>query len=326
MINRREALMRMGGILGLSAIAPAKLFANSTATAGNDLKLETGKPFSIGHITDIHLIDKYDAEKWFAKALHELQNHPSKPAFIVNTGDSIMDTTKTDRQVADRQWNVWKNSLKNDLSIPIYSCLGNHDIWGAHHKIDSPTRKDPMYGKKLGLDGLGQEKLYYSFDQGGWHIVMLDSIMTSKDIPWQGMLDDEQFEWLKADLKATPADRPVMVCSHMPIIQVCAMETMKPDDHQSYNWSNKLMMGDARRIIDLFAQHKNVKLCFSGHIHRVDRVELSGVTYICDGAICGPKWRGSAEHSVPGYSVSTLYPDGKFDYEYKTFGWKDAKA
>jgi len=49
---------------------------------------------------------------------------------------------------------------------------------------------------------------------------------------------------------------------------------------------------DAAKIKDLFAKHKNVKLCLSGHLHLVDRVDYNGVTYLCDGAVCGGWWKG----------------------------------
>jgi 3',5'-cyclic-AMP phosphodiesterase len=56
---------------------------------------------------------------------------------------------------------------------------------------------------------------------------------------------------------------------------------------------------DARRIVELFHQHKNVKLCLSGHIHLFDRVLYNGVTYICDGAVCGRWWARQLPSDAP---------------------------
>jgi hypothetical protein len=49
-------------------------------------------------------------------------------------------------------------------------------------------------------------------------------------------------------------------------------------------------------------------------MHLRDRVELTGVTYICDGSVCGQWWQGPRMNADPGYSIVTFHPDGKFDY------------
>ena len=39
------------------------------------------------------------------------------------------------------QWDLWKSVLKNECSLPIESCIGNHDIWGWHRR-HAHTRGD----------------------------------------------------------------------------------------------------------------------------------------------------------------------------------------
>lgn len=323
-LNRREALVRLGGLFGLGVMAGQAAAADTLLVNGLTVpQVPAGKPFSIAHFTDVHIFGKKGAEKWVSRCLNHLQSQSAKPALILNTGDTIMDSAKTDKAESLNQWKIWNATVKRECSIPIYSALGNHDVWSMKFP-EGPDIGDPLYGKKMALDNLGMEKTYYSFDQGGWHFIMLDSIHPTKtDAMWIARLDDEQFEWLKNDLAATPADRPVVVCSHMPIIQVCSMRTMKPNEDNNYEFGPTSMMTDARRIIDLFAKHPNVKLCYSGHVHSLDRIELMGVTYICGGAVCGAKWNELGRYAPqPGYSVATLHPDGKFESNFHSYGWK----
>jgi 3',5'-cyclic-AMP phosphodiesterase len=65
-----------------------------------------------------------------------------------------------------------------------------------------------------------------------------------------------------------------------------------------------------------------VPLLLSGHIHLVDRVSYLGKTYVCDGAVCGNWWRGPCQQFAEGYGVVDLWPDGTFEHQYVTYGWK----
>ena len=330
-MNRREALRRMGGLAAagwLTGTVGAETVAKAAGEQLTTSDVPKGAEFTVAHITDIHIFDELQAAKWFARCLHEVQSHPAKPSLIINSGDCVMDTLSVDRDRAEHLWKLWNQVLKNENSLPVRQCLGNHDVWGLAQDNDAPSKNDPMYGKKLGLDGIGLDRGYYSFDHGDWHFIALDSIHptgTPEDSGWIAQLDDEQFHWLEEDLKATPSDRPVAVYCHIPILQVCTMIYLKPEDGK-YSMNSHKMMSDARRIIDLFAKHPNVKLCLSGHLHLQDRVELRGVTYICDGSVCGEWWKGAHLKCPPGYSIITFKPDGTFDHDYTTYGWKNDAA
>ena len=53
-------------------------------------------------------------------------------------------------------------------------CLGNHDV--AAWDIDDALQKHPQFGMQLMMDKLGIERLYYSFDCGRRHFVVIDKI------------------------------------------------------------------------------------------------------------------------------------------------------
>jgi len=76
-----------------------------------------------------------------------------------------------------------------------------------------------------------------------------------------------------------------------------------------------------RRATYLFLKHSNVKVCVSGHIHLVDRVDYNGVSYLCNGAISGNWWKGNFQETPPGYSLIDLFDDGTWRREYVKYGW-----
>jgi 3',5'-cyclic AMP phosphodiesterase CpdA len=332
MMNRREALARLGSFMAAGLVGSKVTLANAETSAtlatSAPAAAKAGQPLTIAHITDVHITDLYEAEKWVAKALHMIQDHPSKPSLIINTGDCVMDSLKQDKKRADELWKIWNDTFKRENSLPVRTCLGNHDVWGGRLSLKTPFQTDPQFGKKLALDSLGMEKSYYSFDFGGWHFIMLDTIYpikTDSHFAWVGQLDDKQLDWLKKDIAATPAETNIVIGSHIPILQVCSMWGKKPEKDMSYRMPAGSVLANCSELISLFTKHPNVKLCLSGHIHRLDRVQLHHATYICDGSMCAGKWRGQNALNPAGFSITTLNPDGTFDYNYHSIDWHETK-
>ncbi len=332
-MNRREALARIGGIIGAGWLGGHAIAQNSnglttaTQSALTPPSPSPGQSFSVAHITDVHIYEQKGAQAWFAKCLHDIQSHPSKPIMIINTGDTVMEVLDADRQRAEKLWAIWESVTKQELSLPIRHALGNHDYWAYKLGTDNPYKDDKLYGAGMAMQALGMEKLYDSFQLGNWEFILLDTIhpaVGKEANGWEARLDDEQFEWLKQRLEALPNDRPAAVYSHIPIVQIASMEMMKPNDKNRYAFNPDAMLRDARRVIDLFEKHPNVKLCLSGHIHLRDRVELANVTYICDGAVSGGWWNGPRRTTEAGYSITTFHPDGTFDHSYHGYGWDDS--
>jgi predicted phosphodiesterase len=88
--------------------------------------------------------------------------------------------------------------------------------------------------------------------------------------------------------------------------------------------SHAEMHTDATALHDRFRAAGNVRLCLSGHIHLLDRCELDGVTYICDGAVSGAWWKGPLDGIREGFGVIDLRPDGGFTHRYEPYGWNAA--
>lgn len=332
MITRRQALVRLGALLGAGSLSPALLNAQDTtvtATRTAARKSAAGAPLIIAHITDTHITNEYHSDKWVSEVFQQIQSHPAKPSLVLHTGDIIMDSVHTPRPRVDEYWKIWKATAKRECSLPIHYAIGNHDVWGTRYPINDPASKDPNWGKGLAREQLELEKTYSSVDAGAWQVIMLDSISPFTDggdgkYNWIAKLDQEQLTWLDKQLAALPADKPVLIGSHIPIIQMTSMANLKPEEDGSYSLGPKNMHADARELIDLFNRHRDrVKLCLSGHTHYNSLVDLNGVSYFNAGSVCGVQWQHMDQRpDRPGYTIVKLYPDGRFEYDYENYGWK----
>ena len=205
-MNRRSLLQSLGLMAGTISL-PA---FSSQAKSLTSLQ----KPFRIAHITDVHMMPLIGAAKGFSKCLHHIQNLEHKPDLVINSGDAIMDAHRGGRSVAEKQWKLWHDVIKNDLSTPIIQSLGNHDIWC---KSENPA--SILDGKKWALDELKEEKAYFSKDLGNWHLISLDSISPNHEGQWYtGKIDEAQMDWLNRELQSIPSFKPVMIVSHIPIV------------------------------------------------------------------------------------------------------------
>jgi 3',5'-cyclic AMP phosphodiesterase CpdA len=308
-MNRRHFLQR-GGAFALGVTAGLVTPASQAA-----INPTRKRVLRAAHLTDIHVSADHDAPAGMAEALRHAQGQADKPELILFGGDCVGDALGTPKPKVMEQWEIWERVLAAELKTPARMCIGNHDILGWNRREDALLRADPDFGKALALKKLGLKSRYYSFDQAGWHFVVLDSMEF-----WHGnsqgylaRIDDEQFAWLERDLAATSATTPVCVLSHIPILSVAAF--LDGDLNGTGTWvvPGAWMHIDARRIKDLFRKHANVKVCLSGHLHMVDDVTYCGVRYLCNGAVCGGWWQGSWQDFGPAYALLDFYDDGSVE-------------
>ena len=300
-MERRSALKNIGGLL----LAPSLALGNTTPAAKPSLR--------IAHITDVHLKDKFDAPARFTRCLHHLQQQTPKVDMVLNGGDIVFDMNKENISTINDQWKLVQNIMKNECSLPVHYCLGNHDIWWYED-----DKGQAVYGKKYALDKLQLVKPYYSMEKNGWKIIVLDSVHLDIDNTWYiGKLGDEQLNWLSDELKATDANMPVMVMSHIPILTALLM--IEDDIVNKWTMLGGDMHTDTAKIINLFYRHPNVKLCVSGHLHMRDKVVYNNVTYLCNGAVSGAWWEGNRRETAPGYGLIDLYADGTFEEKYVNY-------
>lgn len=274
----------------------------------------------IAHLTDIHVQPERGAPQGMEACLRHALDRKDKPDMILTGGDLIMDSFGADKDRTKAQWDVFSRVLKANVDVPVEHTVGNHDVWGWSQP--DKFSSDPLFGKVWACEVLGLSRPYRSFDRAGWHFIVLDSTHTHKGNSYTARLDEEQFEWLVDDLAKTPAKTPIMVVTHIPIIAVCSL--FDGENEKSGNWviPGAWVHIDARRIKDAFRKHPNVRLCVSGHEHLLDQVVYNGVTYCCNGAVCGAWWGGDYHECTYGYTMIDLFDDHSFENRYIPYGWK----
>ena len=313
----RKKFLQTGSLAALGAAVTLNAPAETRIITPTNRK----RVLRVAHLTDIHVQPQSPAPHGFAAALHAAQNLADKPDIIFSTGDCIMDASSKHRDVVVKEWEVWNSTLKNENSLEVVHCIGNHDVWGwtmPHATILG----DKHYGKLWAVEELKLKNRYYSFDKNGWHFIVLDSIHAVHPFGYTALFDGEQMEWFKEDLSKVPATTYVCVLSHIPIIGVSVFFDGAKVKGHTWEVSGSDMHRDAHEIKNLFWQHKNVKLCLSGHIHLIDQLEYLGVKYLCNGAVSGAWWGGDNQEFPPAFATINLYDDGTSDHEIHYYEWK----
>jgi len=325
--EKNNCLCRRDFLKTTSTLFAGLAFGTAEIVRADAVRPVTEKPSAkpvlrFAHMPDIHVQPESGADKGLTTALHHAQNLPDPPQMIITGGDTIFDSFAADRLRTEALWKLFHKIVREDCSLPVKSCIGNHDVWGWDKKSSKTTGNEPLWGKEKAVHELNIPNRYYSFDQAGWHLVFLDSTRPYQKAGYIAKLDDEQFNWLQSDLKNTPAKTPVMVVTHEPILSAACFFRGQTEDVSSWVVSGARVHIDARKIKDLFNQHSNVKLCISGHIHLVDGVNYCGVDYVCGGAVSGGWWKGDHQECDEGYGIFDLHSDGTFAYQYVSYGWR----
>ena len=153
----------------------------------------------------------------------------------------------------------------------------------------------------------------------GWHFVVLDSIQIKPDGSWYtARMDDEQRDWLRADLQKTPAATPVLLLSHVPILSMTGLLFVEPvANYPNVQIAGGLLHSDSGSLVELLYSFPNVKAALSGHTHLLDRVDYNNVSYFCNGAVSGNWWKTDIHRQTKaGYALFDLYDDGAIERTY----------
>ncbi len=313
-MSSRRKFFKQSALAGLSSLMIPSSFEGSPLLS----EKKKTRALRIAHITDVHILDQLNAATCFTRVVNELNSMKDRPDMIINTGDTVRDENNQTRETVTGYWKVW-NKIMAQNRIPVFSALGNHDVWyGPDAILDEEYKKDKRYGKNWAVEMLSMPGRYYSFETKGWQFIALDSINGASGY----QLDEEQFEWLGDKLKKIPVSQPICVFNHVPILAMGpTMYETKRKPITEVKFPSADMHNDHQRIKDLFFQHRNVKLCLSGHVHYIDSVEYLGVKYLCNGAVSGNWWRDPIvlDEFPPVYTIIDLYTDGTSDVELKFY-------
>jgi 3',5'-cyclic-AMP phosphodiesterase len=295
---KRKTFLQSSAVIIGSSLLPNLAFTNE----------EKKQPLRIAHLTDIHVKPGAVPETGMAKAMQHVQD--KKIDFIINGGDAIMDALEASKEKTQLQWDVFQRILRSENSLPVYHCIGNHDVWGWFIKESKPEN-DSLYGKKWVKDILQLPDRFYSFSKGKWHFIILDSTQLNPAGGYIGKLDEEQLAWLKEELKKVSPENHICIVSHIPVLSISSgLFFNKTEPNGDLKIQRNLMHSDFLILKPLFLQYPNIKLCISGHTHLQDEVGYLGIKYYCNGAVSGNWWNGSFQEFAPSYAVMELYDDG----------------
>ncbi len=274
MLGRRAFLKN--GSLVLATVSASAMFAR-------DLLAGEGDRVRFSLVTDLHHADKPAlGSRYYRETLGKLaqaaaQFQQDKPSFVVELGDLIDAADSVDVELG---YLARVNREFSAISPNRHYVLGNHCV--------------DMLTKDEFLGSVGQQRSYYSFDQGGLHFVVLDSCFRAdgepygrKNFQWtDANLPRHELQWLAADLTETP--RKVVVFAH---------QRLDVTDH--YSVKNA---AEARAILEASGK---VLAVFQGHSHQNDYQDIAGIHYCTLAAMI----EGSGPDSS-GYSTVDVQPSG----------------
>jgi len=183
--------------------------------------------------------DPHNNDDVFVPLLKKISQEPDL-AFAVNCGDLVAPNNEAD----------FRHYLKtiSAVNLKIYHVPGNHDLVG----------RGEVYFKKYIGD------LYYSFDYGNSHFIVLNNAFAR-------YFNRAQFKWLKNDL-ANNHQRHTFVFLHRP--------TFDPSEiYADYMMSGREVVEE---LMGLFEKYK-VDYVFAGHLHGYAKTTRNNVTYVITG-------------------------------------------
>lgn len=172
-------------------------------------KINTANTFTFIHASDTHISERSVNRIDKLRAVVEKE----KPDFVLVTGDLVRDALRVPEEEARRYYELYTSNIAK-FKVPVWSVPGNHEIFGIERHLSLVSPSNPMYGKEMYRHYLGPN--YYSFNYGGIHFIGLDDV-DYEDMWYYGHVDSIQFEWLKKDLAAVPAQTPVVTFKHIPM-------------------------------------------------------------------------------------------------------------
>jgi 3',5'-cyclic-AMP phosphodiesterase len=212
---------------------------HSLGLIGEAAAAEPTSGFTFLQMSDSHIgFDKKanpDALGTLQEAITKVKAMPTKPAFIIHTGDITHLSKPTEFDNADKVF--------GEAGVRMHWVPGEHDL------IDEERGKAYLdrYGK--GAKGAG----WYSYDDHGIHFIGLVNVVDLK-AGGLGNLGAEQLAWLEADLKNKSASTPIVVFSHIPLYIL----------YKDWGWGTE----DGQRALDLLKRFGSVTV-LNGHIHQL---------------------------------------------------------
>lgn len=213
--------------------------------------------------TDAH-VGRADLVKKFAQ---QINRYSAACAFVVNTGDLVggVDVVAPDKALF--QYERYREAA-SAFTVPVFNIPGNHEHVAIN--VADADKTDPRYGKGLYRQVFGPT--YYSWDWAGVHCLALDGTR----VPYKESLGGDQLAWLAEDLKALPAEKPIVMFCHQALFSIA----------------------DSKELAAVL-KGRMVLGAFCGHLHKTFTAEQPDYPVYMSGAMSGSWWSGPNIDGTP---------------------------
>jgi 3',5'-cyclic AMP phosphodiesterase CpdA len=218
---------------------------------------------TIGIVTDLHFGPEARFGGKLRKLTHEAaaltrefvrsMNEEVKPDLVVNLGDDIEDESRE----ADLARYGECQAILRTATAPLVNVAGNHDL---------------IHMNREDLSHFWQRSgpLYYSFDQGGWHFVVLHTI-ERQDVEIR--VPETQLDWLRADLKAGSGN--TLVLMH---------HSASDQDVEDSRWwpgrAHLALVKERAELRSILEASGRVRAVINGHLHWNHLDVVAGIPYV----------------------------------------------
>lgn len=234
---------------------------------------------------------------YLKQAIEHALTLPQKPDAIVLTGD-LTDFGRP------QEYAHLRRLLAPLGTIPVYLLPGNHD---DRQQLRASFPEHTYLGKT--------GPVCYGVDMGELRLLALDSAVAGASA---GSLDQEQLDWLAAELSAQPK-RPTVIALHHPPFNTLIGHMDKIG-----------LLNGAEQLEAIVRQHSNVERVISGHLHRNIQIRFGGTIASTAPSVAHQVCLDLAEDATsawtlepPGYAVHALSNHGQIITHTATVGQFD---
>ncbi|HLG88746.1 MAG TPA: metallophosphoesterase [Alphaproteobacteria bacterium] len=227
-------LAGLGGVVFASGLGP---WGRALAAAGQD--------FFFVQLTDTHWgyegPANPEAKNTLRRAVAAVNALEREPDFVIFTGDlthAAPDDTERQRRMSEFR------AIVGDLKAKTVRFLPGEN--------DAGLDAGALYRTNFGAG-------HYSFDHKGVHFVAIDNVSDPN-----GLIGDDQLQWLAADLEKSDKAQPIVVFAHRPLF----------DLYPQWDWATK----DGAKALQILSPYKNVTV-FYGHIHQENHRIIGGTAH-----------------------------------------------
>ena len=277
----RRALIKSGALWLLAGAMDApRLLADRPPGSTNEPVLR------IGLLTDLHYADRPPAgTRFYRETLPKLREcvtrfNAASLDLAVELGDFIDAAESVEVELG------YLKTIETEFArvrCPRHYVLGNHCVW--------TLSKEQFSGN------CGAGKPFYSFDQAGFHFIILDACFRADGTAYGA----RNFVWTDTDIPAMERDwleKDLQTARGKVIVFV----------HQRLDVENEYGVKSAPAVRSILEKSGKVLAVFQGHYHQNEHREIQGVHYCTLAAMI----EGAEDNA---YGVLSVYKDGALKLE-----------